>query len=166
MKHSSTAVIAVLMSIAVTASVALAQSVIEDALGGPIVECRGALAWAPEQPESEPRVEAMQLAARDDSGAKSIALYHIERDFTPEDLWSCSEGLCTAHRVLRSGVSSSVLRIARGFDLGRGRVEYAVEAVFSVVGASGEALEPASTTGKGAFICDKALPNSVVSSVP
>jgi hypothetical protein len=108
-----------------------------------------------------PQVEAMQLAVRDDPGATSMALYHVEKDFTPEDVWACSEGLCTAYRVMSSGVTSSVLRLEKGFDLGIGRVEYAMDAVFSVVSARGDTLEFNSTSGRGAFICDKELPAGV-----
>lgn len=147
-------------------STVLSQAPVAAALGGDIIACRGAIAWASEDPTDVSRVDAFQIGTRDDEAANLVALFNAATDFTPEDIWTCVEGLCVAHRALHSGVTTSVLRLRRGADLGEGAVAYAFEAVFTVVGATGKRLEPASTTGTGAFICDKPLPAGVVSGDP
>lgn len=139
----------------------LAQSPIEQALGTPLAECRGAIARQDEG--AQPRVEPLQIGVEADPSADAIASYAADKDFTAADVWACAAGLCAASRTMATGVTTSVLKLERGLDLGRDRVAYDVQAAFSIVSARPGSLEKPVTTGRGAFICDAALPAGVIS---
>lgn len=146
------------------ASASWGQSAVEGALGGRISECRGAIAWEPEDDGGDVRVEALQLAALADSTGRSIAIYAAEKDFTPADVFPCEKGFCTATVITKTGVRSNIIHLKRGLDYGSGRVQYDLEAAFTIVSTSGGAMVAQSLTGRGGFICDSELGQSIAAS--
>jgi predicted Rdx family selenoprotein len=126
---------------------------IEDALGGPIIECTGSVIWEPETEGGSPATVPYNFAVRDAADADRIALFESDQPFSEENVWPCQEGLCSAVRVMRSGVT--VLRFASTQeDAG---TEYLTQWAYVVVGASDNALIPESVTGEGVFRCTGVL---------
>lgn len=146
-----------------SAAIASGSEAIQNALGGSIVECSGAIAWT-ENDGGATRVEAMRFAARDSIGTDEIALFLDEKNFSAQDVWPCNEGACTANTVLHSAVTTNVLRLRHELDLGSGEVVYGLDAVFMVVNARESPMQVEGAKGAGSFICEKALPESLVSS--
>jgi hypothetical protein len=84
----TTARVVALSAMVFSATAAFGREAIEDALGGPLLECSGAIAWT-ENDSSVMRVEPMRLAVRDVEGADRIAIFLSEEDFTSDNVWSC-----------------------------------------------------------------------------
>lgn len=139
-------------------SAASAQGAIGDILGDAIIECRGAIAWSDGSDPATPRIEALQIATSATGEADRIVVYAAEQDVTPEDFLTCAAGICTAHRVSETGATTSVMRLARGLDYGAGRVQYDLDAAFTIVSFSSGTMVAETVTGRGGFICDAALP--------
>jgi len=153
--------IVALLSVTCLASAALGREAIEDALGGPIVECSGAIAWV-DSDSSTTNVEPMRLAARDAETSDRFALYLSHEDFGPESIWKC-DGACTNTRTLRSSVTVNALRLHHETDLGSGEAVYEMNAVYVVVNARETPVQVAQVSGTGSFICEKSLPQSLTS---
>ena len=146
----------------VLASAASGNEAVEDALGGSFTTCTGAIAWT-ENDNGATRVEPMRLAVRDAEDAASVALFLSEEDFTSDDVWACVDGVCTAHATVRAAVSTNVLRLRHQVDLSSGEAVYGMEGVFMVVNARETPIEVDSAQGVGSFICEEALPESLLS---
>ncbi len=142
-------------------SVASAQGAISDILGGAIIECRGAIAWNDGPQATAPRIEALQIAAAAANDADRIIVYAAEKDTTPEDFLTCEKGICTAHRVTETGATTSVKRLSPGLDYGSGRVQYDLDAAFTIVSFSRGPMVTETVAGHGGFICDTVLPAAV-----
>ncbi len=149
------------VAVTFAATTASGQEAIEDALGGPIVACSGAIAWT-ESGSDGPRVEPMRLAARDVDDTNRIVLFLSEDDIDPENAWSCMDGACTATRTVRSGVTVNALRLHHEVDLGSGEAVYGMTAVFVIINAEDTPIQVSETSGTGSFICEKPLPESLV----
>ena len=152
----------VVFAAVVLASAASGNEAIEDALGGSFTTCTGAIAWT-ENDNGARRVEPMRLAVRDAEDAASVALFLSEEDFTRDDVWACGDGVCTAHATIRAAVTTNVLRLRHQADLTSGEAVYDMEGVFMVVNARETPIQIEGAQGAGAFICEKALPVSLLS---
>ena len=137
---------------------AAAQGAIGDILGAAIIEFRGAIAWSDGPDPARPRVDALQIAAAATEDADRIVVYAAEQDTTPEDFLTCEGSICTAHRVTGTGATTSVMRLSRGLDYGSGRVQYDLDAAFTIVSFASGTMVAETVTGRGAFICDAELP--------
>jgi hypothetical protein len=158
---TSTLRLATLLSLTVTAGAALAQEPIENALGGPVVTCSGAISWT-ESDSAATTVEPMRLAARDLDGTDRIALFLSEQDFGTGNVWTCMDGACSATRTESSAITVNALRLSHQADLASGEAVYEMTAVFVVVDAREPVIQAAQTSGTGAFICERRLPDSLL----
>ena len=150
------------LAVAASAGTALANQAIEEALGGSFTMCTGAIAWT-ENDNGATRVEPMRLAVRDAEDAARVALFLSEEDFTRNDVWACVDGVCTAHATVRAAVTTNVLRLRHQADLTNGEAVYGMEGVFMVVNARETPIQVEGAQGAGSFICEKALPASLLS---
>ncbi len=146
----------------VLATAASGNEAIEDALGGPFTTCTGAIAWT-ENDNGTTRVEPMRLAVRDAADAAYIALFLSEEDFTPDNVWTCMDGVCAAHTTVRAATTTNVLRLRHEVDLVGGEAVYGMEAVFMVVNARETPIQVERAQGAGSFICEKAIPERLLS---
>lgn len=151
-----------LLAATVLATAASGNQAVEDALGGSFVTCTGAIAWT-ENDNGTTRVEPMRLAVRDAEDAASVALFLSEEDFTSDDVWACGDGVCTAHTSVRGAVTINVLRLRHQADLTGGEAVYEMGGVFLVVNARETPIQVEGAQGAGSFICEKALPGSLLS---
>ena len=151
-----------LLTATVVATEASGNQAIEEALGGSFTTCTGAIAWT-ENDSGSMRVEPMRLAVRDAEDAASVALFLSEEDFTSDNVWACLEGVCTAHATVRAAVTSNVLRLRHQIDLTSGEAVYDMQGVFMVVNARETPIQIEGAQGAGSFICEKALPASLLS---
>ncbi|SNT41166.1 hypothetical protein [Tropicimonas sediminicola] len=138
-----------------------AEGNIKDILGDAIIECRGAIAWNDGSGTGTPRVEALQIATTATDDADRIILYAAEKDTTPQDAMACASGICTSHLATETGATTSVLRLVRGLDYGSGRVQYDLDAAFTIVSFASGSMVAETATGRGGFICDAALPTAI-----
>ncbi|MFC3613319.1 hypothetical protein ACFORG_06060 [Lutimaribacter marinistellae] len=145
------------------ATTASGNEAIEDALGGPFTTCTGAIAWT-ENDNGATRVEPMRLAVRNTEDAPSIALFLSEEAFMSDDVWACEHGVCSAHATVRGAVTTNVLRLRHQANLSGGEAVYGMEGVFMVVNARETTIQVEGAQGVGSFICEKALPESLLSS--
>jgi len=153
---ASAARVTTLVAVTFAANSAGGREAIEAALGGPIVECSGAIAWT-ESLGGTQRVEPMRLAAPDVEGANAIALFLTEDDFNPNNIWNCTGGSCSATRALRSTVTVDALQLRHEADLGSGEAVYGMTAVYVLVNARETPIEVLQTRGVGSFICERPL---------
>ena len=139
-----------------------ANEAIENVLGGPYTTCTGAVAWT-ENDNGATRVEPMRLAVQDADDAAYLALFLSEEDFAADNVWACMDGVCAAHTTVRAATTTNVLRLRHEVDLVGGEAVYEMEAVFIVVNARETAIQVDGTRGDGSFICEKALPERLLS---
>lgn len=151
-----------LLTSTVLATAASGNEAIEDALGGSFTACTGAIAWT-ENDNRATRVEPMRIAVRDVEGAARLAMFLSEEDFTSDDVWACLDGVCTALATVRGAVTANVLRLRYQADLTNGEAVYGMESVFVVVNARKTPIQIEGAQGAGSFICEKALPASLLS---
>ncbi|MCA0873692.1 hypothetical protein LCL97_22900 [Seohaeicola saemankumensis] len=152
----------VIFAAATLATTATGNEAIEDALGGSFTTCTGAIAWT-EKDSGSTRVEPMRFAVRDAEDAANLALFLSEEDFTGEDVWACTDGVCTSHATVRASATTNVLRLHHELDLIGGEAVYQMEAVFIVVNARETPIQVVGAQGNGSVICEKALPESLLS---
>jgi len=150
-----------LVMVTLASNPAVGNEAIEDALGGPIVQCSGAISWKEDDGGAQ-RVEPMRLAAGDVDGADRIALFLSEDDFDPNSVWTCMNGTCIATRTLRSNVTVNALQLRHEADLGSGEAIYGMTAVYVVVNARETPIEVGQTRGVGSFICERPLPQGLI----
>lgn len=161
--HSSTSTGAVAVVTAMfLATAGAANESIEDVLNGPFTTCTGAIAWT-ETDNDMTRVEPMRLAVPDADNATAIALFLAEDDVSSDNVWTCSDGVCTAYSTVRGAVTTNVLRFRHQIDLTGGEVVYAMDAVFLVVNARDTPIQVEGVQGTGSFICEKMLPDGLLS---
>lgn len=146
----------------VLATSASGNEALEAALGGSFTTCTGAIAWT-ENDTATTRVEPMRLAAQEAEDAAFVALFLSEADFTPDDVWACADGVCAAVSTVRAATTTSVLRLRHEVDLVGGEAVYGMEAVFIVVNARETPIQVEGAQGEGSFICERALPETLLS---
>lgn len=93
-----------------------------------------------------------------------VALYTTEASFTPEDVWPCQDGLCARQANANGSATTSVLKLGGSGDLGDGTTHVELDAVFVIASGRSTPLSLTGATGKGAFICDGALPAGIAPS--
>ena len=73
MRRASTSFCFIAATIATTAT---ADEALETALGGPVLECSGALVWAPETSGGKMDPMSLQIAVADSPASDKLALVH------------------------------------------------------------------------------------------
>ncbi|MBY6004463.1 hypothetical protein KUV62_11120 [Salipiger bermudensis] len=145
-----------------TALPADAQGVVEEALGGPVIICTGAVTWTEGEAASELQVEPLRLAVRESRDAAEIALFLSAEDFVAEDVWTCKDGICMSSAAAGPNATLNVMQLEPFLELPDGEAIYRMEAVFMVVSANESPMTTEGAHGQGAFFCEKPLPSGLV----